>query len=201
MTTNGPVAFTLVFLAALLAGLDARAEDARVKSQVDAIEVPAHKQHRLGLVLTAREAARYLAIYRDILMIDVRATIHVRRLGIATPVARNIPYVFDRNDGRPGTQPNWAYNKRFASEVKSLLVRRGAKPDATLFLICNSGTLSAIAAQALADLGYTRIYTVIDGFSGEPDEAAPANSTAWKHVGLPWTAEPRPSQMTNRPQT
>ncbi len=82
----------------------ASAGDDRIHSLVDPIEVPAAKHHALEQYVTAREAARYLAIYRDTLMIDVRVPRDVAATGMAVPVVRNVPLYIDaprRGGGKP----------------------------------------------------------------------------------------------------
>lgn len=49
--------------------------------------------------------------------------------------------------------------------------------DREIILYCAGGNRSALAARSLAELGYTRVSSLIGGFTG------------WKNKGLPWVVE------------
>nr|MBI3612976.1 rhodanese-like domain-containing protein [Nitrospirota bacterium] len=55
----------------------------------------------------------------------------------------------------PGTDLNIAY-----TEIKTRHREIGAKPDDHIVVYCQSGHRSNIAAETLADLGYTHVYNV-----------------------------------------
>jgi rhodanese-related sulfurtransferase len=68
----------------------------------------------------------------------------------------------------PGTDFNIDFR-----EIKSRHQELGAKKDDHIVVYCQSGHRSNIAAEALADLGYTRVYNV----SG--------SMNAWQEAGYP----------------
>ena len=60
-----------------------------------------------------------------------------------------------------------------------------------MLLICRSGDRSARAANLLSQLGYTSVYTVVDGFEGDAVAAGEKRGqrivNGWKNAGLPWS--------------
>jgi rhodanese-related sulfurtransferase len=68
---------------------------------------------------------------------------------------------------------------------------RGLTKSDTLILICRSGKRSAGAANLLADLGYTRVFTIVDGYEGDKAKSGPMVGqrvvNGWKNNGLPWS--------------
>jgi len=47
---------------------------------------------------------------------------------------------------------------------------------------------SARAADELADFGYTRTVTIVDGFEGDLGADQRRSVNGWKNAGLPWMA-------------
>lgn len=74
-------------------------------------------------------------------------------------------------------------NPRFARELEAAV---GGK-DQTLLLLCRSGKRSALAAEAAAKAGMTRVFNVLEGFEGELDEHGQrGRRDGWRAHGLPW---------------
>lgn len=71
----------------------------------------------------------------------------------------------------PGTDLNIDFR-----ELKARHRELGAKPDDHIVLYCQSGHRSNIAAEMLADLGYTHVYNVIGSMN------------AWTEAGFPVAA-------------
>ncbi len=75
--------------------------------------------------------------------------------------------------------------------VEEKIEEAGLNKDSTILLMCRSGTRSAKAAALLNQLGYSKAYTVVDGFEG--DKAKEGNHkgqrvvNGWKNSNLPWT--------------
>jgi rhodanese-related sulfurtransferase len=76
-------------------------------------------------------------------------------------------------------------NPRFVRELEAKV----RKTDVVL-LLCRSGKRSALAAEAAAKAGFTRVFNVSEGFEGELDEARHRGSAdGWRFRGLPWVQD------------
>lgn len=84
--------------------------------------------------------------------------------------------------------PDSRANPAFVSTLSAELARLGAAKDTELFFICRSGGRSHMAAQIMADAGYTRCRNVAEGFEGPLDARGHRGTVSgWKVDGLPWT--------------
>lgn len=143
---------------------------------VDAALVPEAKRTTLGLYLTADEVPQLLAQNRGhSLFVDVRAPEELASTGVATMVDANAPSMLRSGSGS-GLQPN----PDFVAEVERLLAAKGLAKNATVVVMCRTGRRSALAANLLASAGFSRVYTVVDGYEGDGEGAG------WKTRGLPW---------------
>lgn len=76
-------------------------------------------------------------------------------------------------------------NPRFVRELEAK-----AGKTAPVLLLCRSGKRSALAAEAAAKAGFTRVFNVSEGFEGELDEARHRGSAdGWRFRGLPWVQD------------
>lgn len=75
-------------------------------------------------------------------------------------------------------------NPRF---VKELEIKVKGQKDQPILLLCRSGKRSALAAEAAAKAGFTRVYNVLQGFEGElNDQQQRGTQDGWRHAELPW---------------
>jgi len=87
-------------------------------------------------------------------------------------------------------------NPHFLAEVKEW-----AQPDETILVMCRSGGRGAMAVNALAEAGFTKVYNIVDGMEGDmvgdPESAyfGKRMKNGWKNSGLPWTYDVDPEQM------
>ncbi len=78
--------------------------------------------------------------------------------------------------------PGGDRNPDFVAEFEALIDK-----SSTVMLICRSGVRSHHAAIALARLGYTDAYNVLQGFEGDKDPNGQRNKLGgWRTAGLPW---------------
>jgi len=66
----------------------------------------------------------------------------------------------------------------------------GFNKSSTIILMCHSGNRSAGAINLLAQVNYTNVYSVIDGFDGWIIEGKLSDKAkGWKNSGLPWSMD------------
>lgn len=155
------------------------------------IEVPKEKQTKLQKYLTAGKAYDVVqADHRKVLFVDIRTRSEVAYVGMTSKVDGQVPYVqisefweWDDKNGRFKLEPN----PNFGQDIERLLKAKGLSKNDKIILMCRSGDRSARAANLLADLGYTDVWTVIDGFEGDLSEEGRRNVNGCKNAGLPWT--------------
>lgn len=191
------------------AASDAPAQDAigpvstvALETRVSPHVLDARKRTSLGLYLSAREA--YVAWRRDprVLLVDVRTQAEVDFVGIAEPAVRNVPYLLldtvmehDRNTAALMLTPNPDFERAIAGLVSAM----GRGRNDPIMLICRSGDRSARAANLLAQIGYTAVYSVVDGFEGDLGPTGKRDIGGWRNVGMPWLQRARPDQLYRSP--
>jgi rhodanese-related sulfurtransferase len=187
MRTLSPKAALAATLLALLACTPALA--------VEASAVAPNKHTTAGRYLDAREAWRMKQeLGPRAYFIDVRTRYEVAYVGLPTVADANIPYVEHPEDA-PWDDKAGRFkldvNSDFGPEVARRMSAAGLGKDAPVLLICRSGDRSARAANLLSQLGYTAVYTVVDGFEGDAivsgDKQGQRLLNGWKNAGLPWS--------------
>lgn len=176
----------------LLAGL--LNANAVLAGEVDPATVPAPKQTIAKQYVNAREAAAIKQSQgQSALLIDIRTQAEIAFVGEAEAVDANIPFLlanfsaWDEKNARFQLSPN----ANFVSKVGELVARTGLNKDSTIILMCRSGDRSARASDALTKAGYTRVYSLVDGFEGDVAKEGPTAGkrtvNGWKNAGLPWS--------------
>ncbi len=153
------------------------------------------KQTILKLYLTANEAYSLVSSNaKKILFVDVRTRAEVNFLGMPALTDANIPFM------TAGTWSDWNTKKKnfslspnndFLSYIEDRLKVKDLTKNDTVVLICRSGSRSAKAANLLATAGYTRVYTIIDGYEGDTVKKGKDKGhrvvNGWKNANLPWS--------------
>jgi rhodanese-related sulfurtransferase len=151
-------------------------------------QVLEEKLTSLGLYITAREAYEmWLANPKQIKVLDVRTFEEYVLIGHAE-MAVNVPlafptYTWDVNKGNYSV----VVNKDFIAHVQE-----DFKPEDTILVMCRSGGRSAMAVNALAKAGFTKVHNIIDGFEGDKVEDPESVfhgqrvRNGWKN-SAPWT--------------
>lgn len=152
------------------------------------------KQTKLGLYMTATQAYEYTDAHMDsTLFVDVRTPSELNYLGAVTVMDAHVPTVFMDSSGWNDKKHRYKrkINENFVADIGKALKKKGLNKNDTIILICRSGKRSAKAANMLADNGYTRVYTVVDGYEGDKMKQGPNKGkrmkNGWKNSGLPWT--------------
>jgi rhodanese-related sulfurtransferase len=182
MTVSRKVIFLMVALAfsvTLVSAAWADAPEPAVKK----------KQTTLKKYITADEAYKnWKAKPKEIVILDVRTPQEYDFVGHPV-MAHNVPFELWAGKWYPDKK-KFALKKNpdFVAQVK-----KKWKPDATLYIMCRSGSRSAAAVNALAKEGYKNAYSVVDGFEGDKvkDKASAFHGkrmkNGWKNAGNPWT--------------
>jgi len=93
------------------------------------------------------------------------------------PGALNVPWA---------TGTSLTRNPRFVRELESKV---GDKQRRVL-LLCRSGKRSALAVEAAAKAGFTRVSNISEGFEGELDaQHQRGHGDGWRFRGLPWVQD------------
>ena len=158
---------------------------------VDAGQVPKDKQTRLGLYFTAAEANAYIAAHRArTLFIDVRDPAELHTLGMPNAADANVP-LQRLNVGRwDAAKKRFAFddNPDFVNGVDARLKARRLGKSDVVIVICGQGTRTPAAVEVLAGAGYTKVYSVVDGYGG------------WQRSQLPWDRELDRAKMYGNPR-
>jgi len=151
-------------------------------------EVPEAKLTGLGLYVTAQEAYEmWKADPVRIKVLDVRTFEEYVLIGHAE-MAANVPLAFPTYNWDAG-KGNYSVvgNKDFIARATERF-----KPDDTILVMCRSGGRSAMAVNALAKAGFTKVHNIIDGFEGDKVEDPESiyhgmrMRNGWKN-SAPWT--------------
>lgn len=162
--------------------------------KVDGAKLPEEMRSKLGLYMMPRDAHRFIQANKGkVLFVDIRTRAEAQFLGMADGVDALVPYVefqefmtdWDEDRGFYKLEPF----SDFAPEMARRLKEKGLTKNDPIVLICRAGERSSRAADLLADLGYTRVYTVVYGFEGQLSDKGRRNLNGWKHDGLPWSYE------------
>lgn len=151
--------------------------DDRIRPSVDHYDVTPEKHTLLDQYLKSEEAARYLARFPDMVLIDVRPRRFVGSEGSPAQAQGHVPFLIDQDTAEARTPaaaaPRMSINPAFAADVDALVRGTGRGKEATVMLICGSGMFSARAADLLAEAGYKNVYAIIDGMDGLKRQALP----------------------------
>ena len=165
-------------------------------SSVDPQTLPANKRTRAGLYLSAVEAGILSdAIGDRVLFVDVRTRGELIFNGMANAVDAHVPFLLDPLNAQWDAAKG-AYqlerNPDFVAAVDRRLLQKSLSRDAIIVLICQGGVRAASAADVLTGTGHSRVYSVVDGFEGDPAQDGPQKGqrivNGWRNSGLPWTA-------------
>lgn len=162
-------------------------------SQSWAQDLPANKQTSAGLYVSAAEAAEMLAD-PDVVLLDIRSRAEVAFVGLPTRVNLHLPYMvmpmlpeYDREKGTYALEINPDFPLVFRAWAEEI----GLEADRPIILMCRSGNRSASAADLLAQMGFTQVYTMVDGFEGDRASDGPDAGhrvlNGWRNAGLQWS--------------
>lgn len=162
---------------------------------IDASAVPENKRTTLNLYLTPIEAWEMIQAQPDrILFLDVRTRAEAIYVGMPDAADGLVPFV--------DHEPFWSWDDKrknyrlepvqnFVPEATRRLTEKGLDKNDIVMVMCRSGTRSAMAANRLAEAGFTRVYNLVEGFEGDARKQGPVKGqrtlNGWKNTGLPWS--------------
>lgn len=160
---------------------------------VDPASLPANKKTRLGLYIEASEVPAFLKDHPKVLFLDLRTPEELLFVGVPQGIDGNAPFGamnYRKWDGKKKTFTA-VPNPDFLSNVEHWAIGKGIEKSDPVVLICRSGDRSARGADFLARQGYTKVWSVVDGFEGDlaKDGANKGRRmvNGWKNTGLPWS--------------
>jgi len=115
-------------------------------------------------------------------LVDVRSIAEYYLIGHPLD-AVNIPLTF-WNEKTQSLEPNDNFIKDIQERFKTTDV---------LIFICRSGGRSLKAAEEAFQAGFSKVYSVKEGFEGEKDANGLRTLGGWKNKGLPYTYEINPN--------
>jgi rhodanese-related sulfurtransferase len=157
--------------------------------------VPEQKRTLRGLYLTATDAYEMMReMSGKVLFIDVRTRGELQFIGMPTVADAQVPFLTE------ATPLQWddasssfklVPNPDFVAGVDKRLVQKGRARTDIVIVMCQAGARAARATDTLTRAGYATVYTVVDGFEGDPVSEG-ANKglrlvNGWRNAGLPWT--------------
>ena len=77
--------------------------------------------------------------------------------------------------------------QEFVPEVNRRLRDKGLDKTDIVVLICRAGDRSSRSANRLAEGGFSRVHSVVDGFKGDMSPDGRRTVNGWKNTGLPWS--------------
>ncbi len=158
-------------------------------------DLPPVKRTNAKYYLTAAAAYPMLAAQPDrVLFVDVRTRAEVAFVGMPLAADANVPFLFLADNAR-WDDAKKAFeltpNPDFVAEVGRRLAAKGLTKDDPVVLMCQGGSRSAKAADALTAAGYTLVFSIVDGFEGDIAADGPTKGqrtvNGWKNAGLPWS--------------
>ncbi|MEE9445571.1 MAG: rhodanese-like domain-containing protein [Cocleimonas sp.] len=152
------------------------------------------KQTKSGKYLSAIEAYNLKQTKgQDLLFVDIRTPSELVFVGTPENFDINIPFLtldYKQWDEKKSSFKKIP-NKQFLSGFSAVIQSKSLSKDTSVILLCRSGKRSAKAANLLTTMGYSNVYTVVDGFEGDKEKAGNSKGkrgiNGWKNAGLPWT--------------
>lgn len=159
-------------------------------------KLPEVKVSKLGLYLTPKQAYDMKkANPKGVALFDIRTRAEAMYVGMASDADALVPFVEHQEIMTDWDDKRAMYrlepNQDFVPEFERRMQELGLGKDAPVILICRSGDRSSKAADRLQTAGYTKVYSVAEGFEGDRAADGPKKGqrvvNGWKNADLPWT--------------
>lgn len=162
-------------------------------------EVEAYRETTLGLYVTAIEAHDLMQDNDRAVLIDVRDPIEIKFTGFAEPTDIHAPWALAERDNFDEEAKTWPMvkNADFEEQLRAKIDALVVNEEDPIIVMCRSGaTRSAPAADVIAEMGYSEVYSMTDGFEGEKLKEGNSQGVraldGWRNSGLPWSYDINP---------
>jgi rhodanese-related sulfurtransferase len=174
-----------------LSGLWLMCATLQAQALVEPDKVPQAKRTPHQLYVLAKDVPELLQKEGSVLFLDVRTRAEAMFVGMTGLVDGLVPYMelqdfmADWDDKRQSyvLEPNADFLREVTRRLED---KRLSKSDAVI-VMCRSGDRSGRAATHLAELGFAKVYSVVDGFEGDLSASGRRDVNGWKNAGLPWS--------------
>ena len=162
----------------------------------DWAKLPEVKVSKLGLYLTPQQAYDMKkANPKGVAFFDIRTRAEVMYVGWPGDADALVPYVEHQEFMVDWDEKRTMYkldpNQDFVPEFERRMQQLGLGKEATVILLCRSGDRSSKAADRLQAAGYSKVYSVAEGFEGDRASDGPKKGqrvvNGWKNADLPWS--------------
>ncbi len=191
-----------VLTLALMAVLGGFVASPLLAGDIDPATVPEIKQSDLKLYLSAKEAYDMKKANEKIVFIDVRTPEELQYVGNAGAMLDgNVPYILNDLSGYDEKFKHYKIvpNSDFVTAVSEIVTKKGGNKETEVILMCRSGDRSSKGASLLGKAGYTKVYTVVDGFEGDKakdgENKGKRTVNGWKNADLPWAYDMSKDKM------
>lgn len=150
----------------------------------------ANKCSALGLYMNSEQASlAKKQLKNKIAFIDIRTLEEINYVGVSKEVDFYVPYMNLDGFYSVDTQKKSlkiVNSPNFLAQIKKAVDLLGINSNSPIMLICRSGDRSAKAVDLLSKMGYSQVYTVVDGFEGDLDNNGNRYLNGWKNSALSW---------------
>ena len=159
----------------------------------DLFKLSSKKQTVQNLYMTAQEAYAAKKAGGDrVLFLDIRTRAEVQYVGWPTIADANVPYeTLSTTWNAKKKRFKRLKNPDFLAAFESRMRAEGLGKGDTVILMCRSGKRSAKAASLLHKAGFSKVYTLVEGFEGDKGKEGAGKGkrvvNGWKNAGLPWS--------------
>lgn len=159
-------------------------------------QLPEAKRSKLALYLTPQQAwDMKKKDPKGVAFFDIRTRAEAMYVGWPGEADALVPFVEHPELMSDWDDKRFMYklepNQDFVPEVERRLKEMGLGKEAPIILICRSGDRSSKAQDRLQMAGFTRVYSIAEGFEGDTVKDGPKAGqravNGWKNANLPWT--------------
>ncbi len=192
---NATLRKPLLIASLMLAASSAWASD-WVPGSTDWNKLPEVKRSKAGLYLTPQQALEMKKKDpKGVAFFDIRTRAEAMYVGWPADADALVPYVEHPEMMTEWDDKRFMYklepNQDFVPEIERRMSEKGLGKNSPIILICRSGDRSSKAADRLQMAGFSRVYSVAEGFEGDSakdgEKLGQRVINGWKNADLPWT--------------